>query len=90
MLNTKNPNEYIKQFNNIKEIKTIAIDSEKNTIPANELSFKLKKSNIKTSHSNGIEDAIKTLVEMHPTARILICGSLYLVGQVLKKTKETL
>lgn len=90
MLNTKDPNEYIKQFNNIKEIKTIAIDSEKNTIPANELSFKLKKSNIKTSHSNSIEDAIKTLVEMHPTARILICGSLYLVGQVLKKTKETL
>ena len=90
MLNTKDPSEYIKQFNNIREIKTITIDNEDNAISAKELSAKLKKFNIATSHSNSLEDAIETLARKYPTSRILICGSLYLVGQVLKKTKETL
>ena len=90
MLNTKDPSEYIKQFNNIREIKTITIDNEDNAISAKELSVRLKKSDILTSHSSSIEDAIESLAEKYPTSRILICGSLYLVGQVLKKTKGTL
>ena len=90
MLNTKDPSEYINQFNNIREIKTITIDNEDNAISAKELSVRLKKSDILTSHSSSIEDAIESLSEKYPTSRILICGSLYLVGQVLKKTKGTL
>jgi dihydrofolate synthase/folylpolyglutamate synthase len=90
MLNTKDPSEYIKQFNNIREIKTITIDNEDNAISAKELSVRLKKSDILTSHSSSIEDAIESLAEKYPTSRILICGSLYLVGQVLKKAKGTL
>ena len=90
MLNTKDPSEYIKQFNNIREIKTITIDNEDNAISAKELSVRLKKSDILTSHSSSIEDAIESLSEKYPTSRILICGSLYLAGQVLKKTKGTL
>lgn len=90
MLNTKDPSEYIKQFNNIREIKTITIDNEDNAISAKELSVRLKKSDILTSHSSSIEDAIESLAEKYPTSRILICGSLYLAGQVLKKTKGTL
>ena len=80
----------IKQFNNIREIKTITIDNEDNAISAKELSVRLKKSDILTSHSSSIEDAIESLSEKYPTSRILICGSLYLAGQVLKKTKGTL
>ena len=84
MLNTKEPENYIKQFSNIKEIKTIGIPCEENSIPAIELKHKLKSVHNNVSEENSIEEAIKSLVSSNPDARILICGSLYLAGQVLK------
>ena len=84
MLNTKDPENYIKQFSNIKEIKTIKIPGEENSIPATELKNKLKSVHNNVSEENSIEDAIKTLVSYNPDARILICGSLYLVANFLK------
>lgn len=84
MLNTKDPENYIKQFSNIKEIKTIGILGEENSIPAIELKDRLKLVHNNVSEENSIEEAIKSLVSSNTDARILICGSLYLAGQVLK------
>ena len=84
MLNTKDPENYIKQFSNIKEIKTINIPDEENSIPATELKDKLKLVHDNVSEANSIVEAIKSLSSSNPDARILICGSLYLAGQVLK------
>ena len=84
MLNTKDPENYIKQFTNIKEIKTIEIPGEENSIPAIELKDKLKSVHNNVSEENSIEEAIKSIASSNPDARILICGSLYLAGQVLK------
>ena len=36
------------------------------------------------SEEDSIEAAIKAIASSNPDARILICGSLYLAGQVLK------
>ena len=84
MLNTKDPENYIKQFSNIKEIKTINIPDEENSIPATELKDKLKLVHNNVSEANSIVEAIKSLSSSNPDARILICGSLYLAGKVLK------
>ena len=84
MLNTKNPKEYIKQFSNICSIKTIQIPGEENSLTAQSLKDIIKQEfeNVEESHS--LEEALKTISNENPNARILICGSLYLAGYVLK------
>ncbi len=84
MLNTKEPENYIKQFSNVKEIKTIDIPGEENSITAIELKNRLKSIHNNVSEENSVEGAIKSIVNSNPDARVLICGSLYLAGQVLK------
>ena len=84
MLNTKDPLNYIKEFSNIKLIKTIEIPGEENSLTAIELKNKLLSLHDDISEENSIEDAIKSIASSNPDARILICGSLYLAGQVLK------
>ena len=83
MLNTKNPQEYIKQFSNIESINTISIPGEENTLDAQTLKELLHDQceNIYTSENVGV--AIKDISTKNPDARILICGSLYLAGYVL-------
>ena len=84
MINTKDPKSYIEQFDDIKEIKTITIPNEESAIPAATLSTKLKDIGISVSPADNLETAIQSISKDHPTARVLICGSLYLAGQVLK------
>ena len=84
MISTKDPAGYIKQFNNIKEIKTITIPNEGSAISAEVLSSILTEVGVKVSPATNLEEAIRYLSREHPAARILICGSLYLAGQVLK------
>jgi len=84
MINTKDPKSYIEQFEDIKEIKTITIPNEESAIPADTLSTKLKDIGISVSPVDSLETAIQSISKDHPTARVLICGSLYLAGQVLK------
>ena len=84
MINTKDPKSYIAQFKNIKEIKTITIPNEESAISATTLSIDLQKIGIKVSTADNLDEAIQSISNDHPTARILICGSLYLAGQVLK------
>ena len=84
MINTKDPKSYIAQFKNIKEIKTITIPNEESAISATTLSIDLQKIGIKVSSADNLDEAIQSISSDHPCARILICGSLYLAGQVLK------
>ena len=84
MINTKDPKSYIAQFKNIKEIKTITIPNEESAISATTLSIELQETGIKVSSADNLDEAIQSISNNHPTARILICGSLYLAGQVLK------
>ena len=84
MINTKDPKSYIAQFKNIKEIKTITIPNEESAISATTLSIDLQEMGIKVSTADNLDEAIQSISSDYPTARILICGSLYLAGQVLK------
>jgi len=84
MLNSKDPHSYVKEFSNVKLIKTIEIPREENSLSSSELKDKLFTLHNNISEEDSIEAAIKSIVRSHPDARILICGSLYLAGQVLK------
>ena len=84
MINTKDPKSYIAQFKNIKEIKTITIPNEESAISATTLSIDIQETGIKVSSADNLDEAIQSMSSDHPAARILICGSLYLAGQVLK------
>ena len=84
MLNSKDPHNYIKEFSNVKLIKTITIPGEENSLSSSELKNQLLTLHNDISEEDSIEAAIKSIVRSNPDARILICGSLYLAGQVLK------
>ena len=84
MINTKDPINYVKKIKGLVAIKTITIPDEVSAIPAKQLSSKLTGLVSEVSPANSIEEAIRSLSNEYPQARILICGSLYLAGQVLK------
>ena len=84
MINTKDPEAYIRQFSNYFSITTITIPSEDNAIPADELKNKLKDQCTEIAVSSSISEAIKSVNEANENSRILICGSLYLAGKVLE------
>ena len=83
MLNTKNPQEYIKQFANIESINTISIPGEENTLDAQTLKELLHNQCENIYANENVEVAIRDISTKNPDARILICGSLYLAGHVL-------
>ena len=84
MLNTKDPREYIQQFSNIESIHTISIPGEQNTFDSLTLKHMVQDQCQNTYASENIESAIQNIASKNPDSRILICGSLYLAGQVLK------
>ena len=84
MLNTKDPRKYIQQFSDIESIHTISIPGEENTLDSLTLKDMVNDQCQNTYTSENIESAVKDIASKNPYARILICGSLYLAGQVLK------
>ena len=82
MMANKNHNEYINYFKNIDSITTIDIPNQPNAIMGNKLKDKIKNfKNIK--YRTTIENAIKS-INLQENDIILITGSLYLAGEVLK------
>jgi dihydrofolate synthase / folylpolyglutamate synthase len=85
MLNSKQPGKFLSVLApSVSEIRTVAIPGEAATLSADEAMEAAKTVGIHSSPANNVEEAVKALVEIGPaSARILICGSLYLAGTVL-------
>ncbi len=84
MLNTKHPGAFIANFKGIaKQIVTIAIPGEINTILANDLALTARQNGIASSAAPSLEKALEQAAQLHSAPRIVICGSLYLAGHVL-------
>ena len=82
MMANKDHNEYMSYFKNISTLTTVDIPNQPNSIKGNELKNKLNSfKNIQYKES--IEDAIKSILVENDDI-ILITGSLYLAGEVLK------
>jgi len=82
MMANKDHNEYMKYFKNISSLTTIDIPNQTNSIKGEKLKEKLIKfPNI--NYKKSVQDAIKS-ISLSNNDIILITGSLYLAGEVLK------
>ena len=84
MLNTKSPGAFIANFAGIaEEVICLSIPDEVNAISAFDLALEAREAGLKASTATSLQNALEQACIMHPTPRILICGSLYLAGHVL-------
>jgi dihydrofolate synthase/folylpolyglutamate synthase len=89
MLNSKNPETFLLPLKTyIESMRCLAIPGEENAIKPNALLIVAQSIGISAIKSDTVEKAVVDLVARSKgPARILICGSLYLVGTVLANHK---
>lgn len=86
MLNTKDINGYLRPLAaHAASLTAIDIEGEPNTLPAAKTADHAAECGIPASTANSALEAVTRIVEATPQARILICGSLYLAGRVLRE-----
>ena len=85
MLNTKDIGGYLAPLATVADsLHAISIPGETNTIPAAETASAATKVGLQAQIAEDVTCAITTIVASAPNARILICGSLYLAGHVMR------
>ena len=90
MLNTKDISGYLTPFlPHVTELMGVSIPNEINTFTAEQTVQFARSAGIKAQMAETVLDAIETIVQKHPLARILICGSLYLAGYILRQNNKT-
>ncbi len=86
MLNTKDVLGYMHPMKAVAQSLTaVAIPGEAATLSAEETAAFAAEAGFETQTAPDTLSAVRDLAARHPGARILICGSLYLAGQVLKE-----
>ncbi len=85
MINSKDATGYLHPFAGLaQQIFTIAIPGEANTLSADELAKVAADAGLEAQPALSIQAALAEAGRASSSPRILICGSLYLAGQVLK------
>ncbi|WBU54042.1 folylpolyglutamate synthase/dihydrofolate synthase family protein [Paracoccus sp. SCSIO 75233] len=85
MLNTKDVAGYLRPLARVAQSLTaVSIPGEENTLPAEATKNAAASVGLQATTSDDVADAVQSLATAHPGARLLICGSLYLAGQVLR------
>ena len=87
MLNTKDVTGYMRPLaDKAESLYAVEIPGEPNTLPASETEAAARKAGFgATACAADVASAISAITAKDASARILICGSLYLAGQVLKE-----
>ncbi len=86
MLNTKDIKGYLRHLAEVAETLTaVSIPGETATIPAEETAEAAKAVGLKARVASDVQAAIGAIVSEAPNARVLICGSLYLAGHVMRE-----
>ena len=87
MLNTKDPKSYFEEFASLaRHVFTVPIQSSDAGIPAVELAEIAASVGLKSQATNSLREAMLK-IEDGLQARVLICGSLYLVGDALAQNE---
>ena len=63
----------------------MSIPGEKNTLPAEDTRAAARAVGLPATTADSVLEALRTIAAHDPQARVLICGSLYLAGQVLRE-----
>jgi dihydrofolate synthase/folylpolyglutamate synthase len=86
MLNTKDIAGYLAPLARVaRSLHAVSIPGEKNTLPAEATAEAARAAGIDTKISGSVTEAVSEIAATEPGARILICGSLYLAGHVLRE-----
>jgi dihydrofolate synthase/folylpolyglutamate synthase len=87
MLDTKDPAGYFNEFSSLAErVFTVPIQSSDAGVPADRLAQLAAESGLSSQTTTSLQEAI-TLAAQSAPVRILICGSLYLVGDALAQNE---
>jgi dihydrofolate synthase/folylpolyglutamate synthase len=85
MLNTKDVRGYMRPLApHATRLYAVPIPGEPNTLPAETTRDAARDAGLPAEAVPSVAQALATIAAADPTARVLICGSLYLAGQVLK------
>mgnify|MGYP000471746916 CR=1 FL=1 len=86
MLNTKDIGGYLSPMAPyVTALTAVSIPGEANTLPAETTAKAAIKAGISAISGPDVETAIRQITQTVPNARILICGSLYLAGAILRE-----
>lgn len=85
MLDTKTPQDYLAAFAGVAtKVRTVAIPGEAHSLTAGQTAEAARHAGLAAEPADSVADAVAAILRADgPTARILICGSLYLAGHVL-------
>lgn len=85
MLNTKDVSGYLHPMASVaKSLVAVEIPGELNTLPATTTKNAAQSVGLEASSANSVSEALAYILAQDEKARVLICGSLYLAGQVLQ------
>ena len=86
MLNTKDVSGYLRPLApHVASLLAVSIPGEAATLPASATCDAARAVGISAAVAPSVLEALRTIVAAEPEARVLICGSLYLAGQVLRE-----
>lgn len=86
MLNTKDISGYLTPLAAQADTLTaVSIPGEANTLPADTTAAAAKAVGLDATTAETVQDAVTAITRQHPDCRILICGSLYLAGHILRE-----
>ena len=85
MLKTKDVAGYLKTLAPLADsMKTVSVEGQTATLSAEETAIVARETGHDASPAESVEAAVRSIADGDPHARIVICGSLYLAGEVLK------
>ena len=86
MLNTKDVTGYLRPLGQVSEhLYAVSIPGEANTLSAEATAEAAQSVALGATVAASVQDALAQIAAKAPEARILICGSLYLAGHVLRE-----
>ena len=86
MLNTKDIAGYLRPMAaQVSSLYAVSIPGESNTLPAEVTRDAALAAGMQATIASSVLDALTTIAATAPNARVLICGSLYLAGSVLRE-----
>ncbi|QIE46633.1 bifunctional folylpolyglutamate synthase/dihydrofolate synthase [Pseudohalocynthiibacter aestuariivivens] len=86
MLNTKDVTGYLRPLAaEADSLTAVAIPGEANTLPAETTAEAAHQVGMSASTAGSVNAALTAIIGANPRARVLICGSLYLAGNVLRE-----
>ncbi|MBO9450474.1 bifunctional folylpolyglutamate synthase/dihydrofolate synthase [Tropicibacter sp. R16_0] len=86
MLNTKDVTGYLRPLAaQANTLTAVSIPGEMNTLSAEDTAAAATSVDLQASTADTVLDALKAITAQDPQARVLICGSLYLAGNILRE-----